>query len=176
MRDLENFKIDMKGLNEGLNVLNFNLDDDYFKAIEAPEVKSGNVRVSIEISRTSNFFDLNIHSEGIVRIPCDLCLDEMEQPIETTNRLTVKFGEEYSEEDDLVTIEENEGKFYVAWFIYEFIALNIPIKHVHAPGKCNPAMMRMLNEHSAARSSEGKEKAVDPRWSELEKLRTTIKD
>lgn len=166
----------MKGLNEGLNVLNFDLDDDYFKAIEAPEVKSGNVRVSIEISRTSNFFDLNIHSEGIVRIPCDLCLDEMEQPIETTNRLTVKFGEEYSEEDDLVTIEENEGKFYVAWFIYEFIALNIPIKHVHAPGKCNPAMMRMLNEHSAARSSEGKEKDVDPRWSELEKLRTTIKD
>ncbi len=56
----------------------------------------------------------------------------------------VKFGEDYSEDDDLVTVAENEGILDVSWFIYEFIDLNIPIKHVHAPGKCNPAMIEML--------------------------------
>ena len=65
----------------------------------------------------------------------------------------------------------------VAWFIYEFIALNIPAKHVHTPGKCNAAMIKVLEEHSATRSSgENEEAAVDPRWNGLEKLKTIIKD
>lgn len=38
-------------------------------------------------------------------------------------------------------------------------------------------MIKALEEHSAARSSDGdEEKPVDPRWSELEKLKTIIKD
>ena len=100
-----------------------------------------------------------------------ICLDDMDQSIETDNRLVVKFGEDYSEDDDLVTVAENEGILDVSWFIYEFIALNIPIKHVHAPGKCNPAMIEKLNEHSAARSGEEEEDTVDPRWEALLKLK-----
>jgi uncharacterized metal-binding protein YceD (DUF177 family) len=177
MCSLKNFKIDLKGLKEGSTTMNFNLDDDYFKAIEASEVSKGDVNVDLSISRTNDFFNLDFHSEGMIHVPCDICLDDMEQPINTDNRLVVKFGEEYSEEDDLVTVDENEGIIDVAWFIYEFIVLNIPIKHVHAPGKCNPAMIKMLEEHSATRSSDGDEEdAIDPRWSELEKLKTIIKD
>ena len=52
--------------------------------------------------------------------PGDICLDDMDQTIETNDRLVVKFGEEYSEDDDLVTVAENEGILDVAWFIYEF--------------------------------------------------------
>ena len=83
-------------------------------------------------------------------VPCDICLDPVEQSIETTQRLEVKLGKENSEEDDLVTVAEDEGILDVAWYLYEFIALAIPIKHVHAPGKCNPAMVRALEEYSAA--------------------------
>lgn len=36
--DLETLKIDLKGLNEGLNSFEFDLDDAYFKAVDAPEV------------------------------------------------------------------------------------------------------------------------------------------
>ena len=95
----------------------------------------------------------------------------MNQPIDTTNRLVAKFGQEYSEDDDLVTVDENEGILDVSWFIYEFIVLNIPIKHVHAPGKCNRDMMKVLEEHSATRSGVEEEQKIDPRWSELLKLK-----
>ena len=96
----------------------------------------------------------------------------MEQPIEADNRLAVKLGTGYSEDDDLVTIDENEGLLDVSWFIYEFIALAIPIKHVHEPGMCNAAMIEALEEHSAARSSdEEDEQAIDPRWEALKKLK-----
>ena len=104
-------------------------------------------------------------------VPCDICLDPVEQSIETIQRLEVKLGKENSEEDDLVTVAEDEGILDVAWYLYEFIALAIPIKHVHAPGKCNPAMVRALEEYSAARSGEEDEQAMDPRWEALLKLK-----
>ena len=171
MCNIESFKIDLKALPQGASILEFKLDDSYFKAIDAPDIQRGELSSSLSISRTDDFFELNFHTEGIVHIPCDICLDDMEQSIETDDRLLVRFGEDYSEEDDLVIVTENEGILDVAWFIYEFIALNIPIKHVHAPGKCNPAMIEMLQQHSAARSGEEEEETVDPRWEALLKLK-----
>ena len=95
----------------------------------------------------------------------------MDHTIDSDDRLVVKFGEDYSEDDDLVTVAEDEGILDVSWFIYEFIALEIPIKHVHAPGKCNPDMIEMLQEHSAARSGEEEENTIDPRWAALMNLK-----
>ena len=171
--DLETLKIDLKGLNEGVNYLEFDLDDTYFKAIDALEVSQGKVRVLLDITRTGNdFFTLDFHETGVVMVPCDICLDPMEQSIETTQRLEVKLGTENSEEEDLVMVAEDEGILDITWYLYEFIALAIPIKHVHAPGKCNPAMIRTLEEYSATRSGqEGNETPMDPRWEALLKLK-----
>ena len=177
MGNSEILKIDLKELKEGVSTLDFSLGDAYFDSLDEDEIKRGNICVSVDVKRTENYFELNIHTEGTVVIPCDICLDDMDQAIETDDRLIVKFGEEYSEDDDLITIDEREGTLDLAWFIYEFIALNIPAKHVHTPGKCNAAMIKVLEEHSATRSSgEDEETAVDPRWNELEKLKTIIKD
>ena len=177
MYSLEPFKIDLNGLKEGESTFGYDLDDAYFEAIEAPEVKRGRVRADLTVSRTGGVFRIDCHVEGTVSVPCDICLDDMDQRISADNSLTARLGEEYSEDDDLVTVGRDEGLLDVSWYIYEFIALAIPIKHVHAPGKCNPAMIKVLEEHSAARSSDGGgEGAVDSRWSELEKLKTIIKD
>ena len=170
--DLETLKIDLKGLNVGHNPMVFKLDEAYFKVVDAPEVSRGNVEVRLDILRAEHdMFTLDFDICGTVIVPCDLCLDDMEQPIEAHERLTAKFGEDYSEEDNLVTVAEDEGILDVTWYVYECIALAIPIKHVHAPGKCNPAMIRVLDEHSAARSGEGQQETVDPRWAALEQLK-----
>ena len=176
MYSLETFKIDLKGLKEDETTFQYNLNDDYFKAIDGPEVKHGAVQVTVSVSKTASFFELNFHTEGTVAVPCDICLDDVELPVNTDNKLVAKFGEEYSEDDDLITVEQNEGLLDISWFIYEFIALSLPIKHVHAPGKCNAAMIHVLEEHSAARSIDVEQESVDPRWSGLEKLKTIIKD
>ncbi len=171
MCNKESFKIDLKALAQGVTTLEYRLDDEYFKAIDAPDVQRGELSSSLSVNRTGDFFELNFHTEGVVHIPCDICLDDMDQDIATDDRLVVKFGEDYSEDDELVTVAENEGILDVAWFIYEFIVLDIPIRHVHAPGKCNPAMIEMLEKHSAARSGEEEEETVDPRWAALLKLK-----
>ena len=79
MYSLDTFKIDFKALKEGENTFEYSLNDAYFEAIEAPEVKQGEINVSLSITRTDDFFDLKFRAEGIVHVPCDLCLEDMEQ-------------------------------------------------------------------------------------------------
>jgi uncharacterized metal-binding protein YceD (DUF177 family) len=73
-------------------------------------------------------------------------------------------GKEYSEEsDEIVVIPEEEGEINIAWFLYEFIALNIPIKHVHEPGKCNRTMTKKLRKHTVIPiEEEGGEEEKEP--------------
>ena len=42
----------------------------------------------------------------------------------------------------------------MAWFMYEFVALAIPMKHVHAPGKCNKAVSSKLHKHLRTKADE----------------------
>jgi len=175
MCSLEQFKINLKGLTDEVTALDYDLDDQFFEALDGSEVKQGTLHVSVSIRKTSGFFELQFHTEGTVTVTCDRCLDDMEQPIEANNRLVVKLGAAYSEEDDVITVLEDEGILDTSWLIYEFVVLAIPIKHVHAPGKCNPAMSQVLEELSADRSSdEASDQPIDPRWSKLADL--NIKD
>ena len=172
MCSLEFLKIDLKSLKEEETSLEFDLNDSYFEALDNAEVKKGSLHVSVSIRKATGFFELSFHTVGTIIIPCDRCLDDMEQPVETDNRLVVKLGSEYSEEDEIIVVPENEGILDMSWFIYEFVALVIPIRHVHAPGKCNPAMTKALEELSADRSSdEESTQTIDPRWEALLKLK-----
>ena len=172
MCSLEQFKIDLKKQKDEVRTFDFDLDNLFFSALDGSEVKQGALHASVSIRKMTGFYELLFHAEGTVTVTCDRCLDDMSQPIETDNRLVVKLGAAYSEEDDVITVSEDEGILDVSWLIYEFIVLAIPIKHVHAPGKCNPAMSEVLEELSADRSSdEVSDQPIDPRWSALEKLK-----
>ena len=160
----------------------YQLDNQFFLDLDAPEVQKGQVNVTLKVRKTSGVYQLNFHTEGKVVVICDRCLDEMEQTIESDDRLKVKLGEEYDETDDLVIVPEEEGYINVAWFIYEFIALSIPMKHVHAPGKCNKEMVDKLSKHLRVVKDEEDDgfedmedvveepREIDPRWSELKKI------
>ncbi len=172
MCTLETLKVDLRNVEEQGTVLRYHLQDDYFEAIEAPEVREGTLDVTVTIRKKASWFELDFHTEGVVHIACDRCLGDMEQPIESDNCLLARFGSPADEDDDVVTVDELEGILDISWLIYEFTILAIPIKHVHAPGKCNAAMTKLLEEHDAARSSEEEgDQPVDPRWSELLKLK-----
>ena len=172
MNSLESLKIDLKGLKDEETSLEFTLDDTYLEALDGADVKKGSLHVSVAIRKATGFFEFNFHTDGEIVIPCDRCLDDMALPVDTDNCLIVKLGSVYSEEDDVIVVPENEGILDMSWLIYEFVALVIPIRHVHAPGKCNIAMTKTLEELSADRSSdEESSHETDPRWDKLKKLK-----
>jgi len=172
MCSLEQFKIDLKALTEETTALGYVLDNQYFSALDDAEIREGSLHVSGSIRKAVGFFELLLDISGTVSIPCDRCLEPMAQPIDTQLSMKVKLGEAGSEQDDLIVIDENDGVLDLSWYIYETVALAVPIQHVHQPGDCNDAMMRVLTEHSAARSSDADaEKEIDPRWEALLKLK-----
>lgn len=175
MFSLETLRLDLKALKEDSFENNWVFGDDYFEALEGADIQSGNVRVGVSLQKAENYFDMEINVEGFVIVTCDRCLDDMEQSIKSDNRFIVKLGIENSEDDDTITVEENEGILDLSWIIYESIALSVPIKHVHAPGKCNTAMTEKLDELSATRSGDEADKeAIDPRWSKLSELKEKL--
>ena len=158
----------------------YQLDNQFFADLDAPEVQKGHVNVTLNVRKTSGIYQLDFHLEGKVIVICDRCLDEMEQPIETEERLKVKLGSEFSEIDDIVVVPEEDGYINVAWFVYEFIALSIPMKHTHPSGKCNKEMVGKLNKHlrmvadeddfESTEKEETETREIDPRWNELKKI------
>jgi len=156
------YNISLKNLSAGLHTYEYELDRKFFDAIDGDEVKKGNVKVALTVRRTSSTFEFNFDIKGVVQIPCTRCLDDMDQEVDTRNRLIVKFGKEYSEEsDEIVIIPEDEGEINIAWFLYEFIALTIPIKHVHPAGECNRIVSSKLRKHRAVSADESDEDEVD---------------
>ena len=171
MCSLKTYRIDLKALKEDETVLQYSVNDDFFEALDGSLLEHGALHVSVSIRKMAGLFELLFHSEGIVTVSCDRCLDDMEQPIKADNRLMVRLGDTFSD-GDIVTIDENEGILDVSWYIYEFIMLAIPIKHVHAPGKCNSAMTQKLLELSGAvRSGEEEVEKIDSRWAKLKDLK-----
>ncbi len=169
---LEQFKIDLKGLTEDEKSFEYSLDDQFFHSLEDAQLQSGILHVSGSIRKATGFYELLLHITGTVRVPCDRCLEMMDQPIDTDHRAAVKLGTASLDEDDTIFVDERDGQLDLSWLIYETTALAVPIQHVHQPGDCNVAMSEKLQELSAARSSDADADApVDPRWEKLLKLR-----
>ncbi|WP_352421444.1 DUF177 domain-containing protein [Proteiniphilum sp.] len=181
------YNISLKNLSEGVHTFEYELDRKFFEAIDGDEVRKGNVKVTVNLRKTSSTFEFNFDLKGVVQVPCTRCLDDMNLDVDTQSRLIVKFGKEYSEEsDEIVIIPEEEGEINIAWFLYEFIALTIPIKHVHPAGECNRVVSSKLRKHRAVStddaddddgdiqdddfSDEEESQDNDPRWDALKGL------
>jgi len=174
MGRLDKYNVDLKGLTEANSTYSWTVDQEFFNIVEGEEVQRGKVNVDLKVTKTSGVYHLSFSVAGSVIVTCDRCLDDMSLDIENTGELKVKLGPDFADDGDIVVVPEDKGIVNVAWYIYEFIALAIPIKHVHAPGKCNKGMMEKLDEHSA---EEGGEEggdvdtgATDPRWDALNSI------
>jgi len=187
MSKFELYNLVLKDINDETRVIEYDLDDAYFKKIDSPEVQRGNVKSKVSVHKKLNTFELQFQLDGSITIPCDRCLDDMEQPIHYKEKLRVKFGDKFAEEDEIVIVPENEGAINVAWFLYEFIVLNIPIKHVHATGECNKTMVVKLKKHITRQKDDTdddnsslefdddddfttEEVQTDPRWDGLQNI------
>ena len=181
------YNIVLKDIAEEVRVCEFDLDDVYFKKIDSPEVQKGLVKAKVSVQKKTAVFELSFKLEGTVLIPCNRCLDDMEQYIKHDEKIQVKFGSSYSEENEIVVVPESEGSINIAWFLYEFIVLNIPIKHVHLPGECNKNMVDKLKRHITRQKDDTEDNTLfevdddddasstedshaDPRWESLQNI------
>lgn len=164
MEKLDGYKVDLKGMSTETVSFQWHIDDDFFSAVQGPEIQQGQVDVSLRVKQTSGVFELTFVITGSVKVPCDRCLELMDQSIDAECTLKVKLGNRFEDDGDIVVVPEDEGVFNVAWNIYEFIALEIPMRHVHPHGECP------YGEDFEPTEVEEMEKPMDPRWEQLKKI------
>ena len=162
MEKLDGYKVDLKGMTSDTVSYHWQAGNDFFSAVQGPEIKCGSLDVALRVKRTSGAFELEFQLKGEVEVTCDRCLEPMSQPIDAQSTLKVMMGDDYTDDGEVVTIPEREGTINVAWNIYEFAALQIPLRHVHEDGQCKSTTPLQLPQGGEA----------DPRWEELKKLKT----
>ena len=186
MEPLDRYRIDLKELSDSVLTREFNLDNQFFIDVEASEVVGGQVHVALEIKKMTagDAFEFHFNIDGKVSVPCDRCLDEMELEVASSDKVMVRMGDDYSDDGEWIVVPEEEGEVNVAWIMYEFIALALPLTHTHALGECNEVMAEKLNEYLSIAEDddmvgiemdededlESTSQTLDPRWNELKKI------
>ena len=176
MGRLDIYNVELKGLIDKQASYRWTVGQDFFEAVQGEDVRKGNVDVELTVTRQSDLYHLGFVLKGAVTVTCDRCLDDMSIDIDTGGEMKVRLGDDYADDGDVVVVPEKDGSINVAWYIYEFIALASPIKHVHAPGKCNKGMMEKLDGHLIGEEDVSGESEEDPGWDGLKNMIETDND
>lgn len=185
------YKLPLKSLGVGTHEFEYHLDKEFFVNMESADIHGADLDVNLTVQYNGDFYNLDFAIEGEVTLTCDRCLDALYYPIEAGYHIVVKYGDCYNDDsDEVLEIPESDSSLNVAYMIYDTVALEIPIKHVHPLGKCNKQMSAMLKKHRATApgddteledslidemdnidaEAERNEPASDPRWDALRKL------
>ena len=179
MNALDSYTVDLTCMRTDSMKYQFKLGHAFFEAVGGTLIRGGDADAALEVRRTEEGYAFDFHIKGTVQMPCDRCLDDMAVAVDTERTLAVKLGEEYVDDGDAVTLSREDAVMNVAWIMYEYVALEVPLVHVHEPGQCNAGMMEVLAEHlvdtpeGQGRKEDGKdgeEKPADPRWDKLREM------
>ena len=169
------FLIPVSGLALGSHSYQFEINDDFFAGMDYSEVQQGKVAVKLDIDRQETLLTLHFDLEGSVRVPCDRCADEFDQPIESRQEFFIKLGTENAQEsDDVIVVSPDLSEYDVRPLVYEFIILAIPMHRVHPEGECNPEVIAMLNQEAEPAEEESTDE-IDPRWAALKDIKLNDK-
>lgn len=177
----EKYIIPFKSLADGVHNFSFKVDDDFFADIENSLIPRGNLVADVQMSKSQQMLKLHFIINGVITVPCDVCLDDMDYEIEECEGdIVVKFGETTEEiSDELFQISEEENEISVAQWIYEILAVSLPMRFVHPDDEngnptCNQEMLEKLSQYLVSEvktdSEEPIAEANDPRWDALKNL------
>jgi len=166
---LKEFIIPFVGLELGNHEFDFEAGDKFFEQFEYTQIHSARLNVTVTLEKQERMLVFNTRIKGDIGTVCDRCGGDFRLPVEGSERLIVKFGEQYAEEnDEVVIIPDSEYKFDLAPYIYEYAHLMLPARIVHpddADGNpaCDPEMLKRLSDLAPHESA-------DPRWEALKNL------
>lgn len=175
MRTPKEYIIQFVGLSVGEHLYDFHISDKFFESLDYSEIKQGDINVKLTLLKQSSMMIFHFEISGTVKINCDRCTAEYDLPIEGNYKLIVKVGgsDTGNEDDDIITVAANEHELDISQYLYEYIALSLPIKRAHPDNKkgettCDKKMLKKLNDFLI--EEEKKEDASDPRWDDLKNI------
>ena len=164
--------VQFSGLKPGKYEYDYTLDNTFFEEFENDELREGSVDFRVVLDKKERMLMFTFSFSGIVKSICDRCLGDLDVPVEGENTLCVKFSDtETSDNEDVVILPETAYKIDLAQWMYEYVAVSLPMHRVHPEGECDVEMLKYITEESGEESEPaGNDGEIDPRWSALKEL------
>lgn len=160
--------IRFSGLKPGKYTYNFTLTDEFFEECKNDEIRGGNVKFDVVMERFEHMlmFTFNLHGE--VTTMCDRCLGDLPVTVDGEEHLCVRFSDtETCDDEDVVILPEKAFEIDLTQWLYEYVAVRIPMQHIHPEGECDPEVTQYITEEEA----KSDDSEIDPRWEALKKLK-----
>ncbi|MBB1149063.1 MULTISPECIES: DUF177 domain-containing protein [unclassified Myroides] len=189
MNTEKTYSISFIGLKNGEHTFEYQVDSNFFKHYNYDDFNSIQANISVLLNKKATLLEINLKAKGIANVPCDVTNEDFDLPIENEFNLIVKFGEEFNNDhDEVLIVPFNEYEVNLTQYIYELVALAIPVKRVSpeaAEDEFDEDEFDFLFdsdeededidlEDSQAESADedSENEDIDPRWEKLKKLLT----
>ena len=167
------YSVNIVGLSNKEHQFHYEFGDEFFRKYGADLVSEGKFLTDLLLTKHETFIEVVFKIKGTARLTCDRSLEPFDFPIEKDNKIVFKYGDEYQEiTDEIVIIPRDTATLELGQYIYEFIALAIPLKKLHPRFADEADDLEGKIVYSSEKSEEKEdEEEIDPRWNILKKLK-----
>ena len=170
---MKEFAVNIIGLSKKAHLFNYHLEKGFFEKYGTESVSDGRFDVEVVLDKKETFIEVNFKISGQAALVCDRTLEPFDFPINENRKMVFKYGEEAQEiSDEIVIITRDQDSIDLGQYLYEFIALAIPMKRLH-PRFANEAEsdQPVVYSTSPTETEEKENDSIDPRWEKLKKLK-----
>ena len=142
--------IPLNGLKEGVTEFRWHAGKEFFKEFGNEEIKDAEVSVWAEAVKSGKYIGVDCRISGTVTVECDRCLGDLELPVETERKFSIKFGETEESagaeegERETVILPQDDTDLDMGQIIYDYTCLSLPMQRVHPEGGCDPETLKYL--------------------------------
>jgi uncharacterized protein len=174
---LRAFSVNIIGLSNKVHQFTFEFGDEFFAAYGSGLISKGHFKADVELNKQETLIEATFNVTGKASLICDRSLDPFDYPVKFKKKIVFKYGDADQElSDEIVMIHRDSATLELGQYIYEFIALEIPIKKLH-PRYQEEAEVddnsegKIIYSSSNANSDPESGDDIDPRWEKLKKLK-----
>jgi uncharacterized protein len=179
------YSVNIIGLSTTRHRFEYEIDEAFFREYGSdPDlVSQGQFRADVTLDKHETFIAAEFVLKGAATLVCDRSLETFDYPIESKHSIVFKLGDRDEEmSDEIIMIHRDTATLELGHYLYEIIALAIPMKKLHpkfqdeeaadeededAEGKI--VYTSAANDENADDTDE--DGATDPRWDILKKLK-----
>ena len=179
------YRINIVGLSNKVHQFHYEIGGSLFEEFGTDIVSDGSFTVDVSLDKHETFLEADFTIRGTARLICDRSLEPFDYPINTRRKVVFKYGDQDEEiTDEIMIIQRDTAWIELGQYLYEFIALAIPLKKLHPRfqelTEDDDSEGRIVytsggdedgDDHESGKNDEGGDDDIDPRWSALKKLK-----
>jgi uncharacterized protein len=175
------YSVNIIGLSNKKHPFEYELGDAFFREYGTEDlVSQGHFRAEVTLDKHETFIGAEFVLKGVATLVCDRSLEPFEYPIESRREIVFKFGDKDEEmSDEIIMIHRDTATLELGHYLYEFIALAVPMKKLHPKFQNetwdeeeeNAAGKLVYTSETKSDDGTDDDDATDPRWDILKKLK-----